>query len=332
MEILPFQSDYHELSQIIKKAWPLEHEGHIDFTADYLQSLVLSPDTEKDLTLGAYHKGKLISFLLSKKKRLTIHGCEYKALLNTLGSTDPEYAYLFPYVKLKEHSIRNGLERDYRLNFGFMAWGINNNVIERLFAEKMKFHCHRVNSFGWFGLPLEEYQGAGELGLDSSIQIRSFTPQDGKQCLALIEAAINPCAIYQRWEMATFISRMRQTVFNGAKVVLVNGDLAGFVGYTQLDLSYKTLKRKICFLYHLFLDILPDRSKKMIIDSIAHEMKDGGVQGISIPNTGYFSPGFLKEMGFKELPFKKLKTNLYMTVFDETIPFTDQESFYLEIQ
>ena len=331
MEIRPFASDYSELRRLIQYAWALEHDGHIDFTEQYLQYLIESPDTDPYLTLGAYRNGTLISFLLSKKRRILVHGHEYKGLLHTLGSTHPDYAYLFPYIKLKDACVTKAAAQGYCLNFGFAAWGIKNNRIERLYAEKKGFQCTLVNSFGWLGWSPADGAVDRQKNETGDVRLHPPDPSDTDRIIKIMDQAAGRCPVFQKWDKSSFLSRLTQPTFFEGKAVSINGDVKGFIGLSIIDTVYKHLKRKICFLYHLFMDSLPGPVKQGVIRSLMEEMKAADVDGISVPNTGYFETGFLKQMGFKEIPFQKYKTNLYITLFKDRIAFGRNEPFYLEI-
>ncbi|MCP4630568.1 MAG: hypothetical protein GY850_44705 [bacterium] len=331
MEIRPFDSDYRQLRRMIQRAWAREHESHIDFTETYLQFLIESPDTESILTLGAYQRGTLVSFILSKKKRIIIHGKEYLGLQQTLGTTHPDYAHLFPYLKLKSSSIKTAVDQGYDLNFGFAARGIKNNHIEPLYAEKKGFHCSRVHSFGWFGYTPAD-SGADWSGMEkSSVQLQPFKPSDAKSCLNIMNQAACRCVIFQKWDKHTFESRFFPSIYCEGKVVRINGKRKGFIGFSKFDMIYRRLKRKICFIYHLFLERMSEPMKQAVIGSIIAEMRQAGVEVISVPHTGYFNGDYLKKMGFKDVPFQKYKTNLYLTMFKNSLSFAPDEPFYLEI-
>ncbi len=331
MEIRPFESDYRQLRRLIQRAWPREHESHIDFTETYLQFLIESPDTEPILTLGAYQNGTLISFIMSKKKRIIIHGKEYLGLQQTLGTTHPDYAHLFPYIKLKDSSIKTAVDQRYDLNFGFAAWDIKNNHIEPLYAEKKGFQCTRVHSFGWLGYTPADSVADWSGMVESSVQLQPFEPSDAERCLDIMNRAADRCVIFQKWDKHAFVSRLFPPVFCEGKVVRVNGKRKGFIGLSKFDMIYRRLKRKICFIYHLFLERMSEALKQAVIRSIITEMRQAGVEAISVPHTGYFNGDYLKKMGFKDVPFQKYKTNLYVTMFKNSLSFDTDEPFYLEI-
>ena len=339
MEIRPFESDYCQLRRLIQQAWAREHDSHIDFTETYLQYLIESPDTEPILTLGAYQNGALVSFILSKKRRVIIHGKEYLGLQQTLGTTHPDYAHLFPYIKLKSSSIKTAVDQGYDLNFGFAAWGIKNNLIEPLYAEKMGFQCIRVHSFGWLGYtPADSVadwsgpnQPSDQSSVQSSVQLQPFEPSDAAGCLDIMNRAAGRCVIFQKWDKPAFVSRLFPPVFCEGKVVRVNGKRKGFIGLSKFDMIYRRLKRKICFIYHLFLERMSEPMKQAVIGSIISEMRHAGIEAISVPHTGYFNGDYLKKMGFREVPLQKYKTNLYVTMFQNSLSFGADEPFYLEI-
>ena len=343
MEIRPFESDYRQLRRLIHQSWAQEHESHIDFTETYLQFLIESPDTEPSLTLGAYQNGTLVSFILSKKRRVIIHGKEYLGLQQTLGATHPDYAHLFPYIRLKSSSIKTAVDQGYDLNFGFAAWGIKNNHIEPLYAEKKGFQCTRVHSFGWLGYaPADSVadwsgpnqpsdQPSDQSSDQSSVQLQPFKPSDAEGCLDIMNRAAGRCVIFQKWDKHAFVSRIFPPVFCEGKVVRVNGKQKGFIGLSKFDMIYRRFKRKICFIYHLFLERMSEPMKQAVIGSIIAEMRHAGVEVISVPHTGYFNGDYLKRMGFKDVPFQKYKTNLYVTMFKNSLSFGAAEPFYLEI-
>jgi hypothetical protein len=346
MEIRPFESDYRQLRRLIQQAWAREHDSHIDFTESYLQYLIESPDTEPLLTLGAYQNGALVSFILSKKRRVIIHGKDYIGLQQTLAATHPDYTHLFPYIKVKAASIKTAVDQGYDLNFGFAAWGIKNNSIEALYAEKKGYQCTRVHSFGWLGYTPTDavFDGSGSMGpsdrppdrppdpqSDASIQLLPFAPPDAAGCLDIINRAADGCSIFQNWSKSTFLSRFSSPVFCEGKVLRVDGRQTGFIGLSKFDMIKGRTKRKVCFIYHLFLEEMTDSMKQGVMAAIIAEMKDSGVEVISVPHTGYFNGDYLKKMGFRDVPFQRYKTNLYVTMFKNRLSFGTAEPFYLDI-
>ena len=331
MEIRPFEPDYKALSRLIAQSWAVEHESRIDFSEAYLKHLIDAPDTDWESTLAAYSKGTLIGFLLSKEKTVIIRGKPYKGLQQTLASTHPDFASQFPYIRVKDASIKKAVDRGYELNFGFVASGIKNNRIERLFSEKKGFQCTLVRSFGWLGYAPTKAGLERERDDTNDVRISAFHPDDADRCLNIMEQASARCPVFLKWDMASFLSRLSDPEFCTAKTVRIDGEIQGFVCISNLGLVYKHLRRKVFFLYHLFLDVLPEPVKKAVICSIMDEMKAKEAQGISVPDTGYFDAGFLKRMGFKEPPFKKYQTNLYITSFKGGIPFDPDTPFYLDI-
>jgi len=330
LEIRPFDSDYRQLRRMIQQAWAAEHTSHLDFTEPYLQFLVESPDTEPTLTLGAYQNGALISFIFSRKKRLTIYGKEYLALQQTLGTTHPDHAHRFPYLKLKTASIKAAVDHGYDLNYGFIAWGIANNRIERFFAEKKGYRCSRVHTFGWLG-----YSTAARLpaapGGSSDIRLRRLEPADIDECLQIINRSTDSCAIFQKWDRITFHSRFFHRDGSEGRIVSRDGQPSGFIGWSQFDILTGHSRVSVGFIYHLFLDLLKDSEKQAAIGAVIEALKDAGVDVISVPDTGYVNCGFLKRMGFKTMPFNRYKTHLSVTMFGNGPAFGSDEPFYLEI-
>jgi hypothetical protein len=68
-----------------------------------------------------------------------------------------------------------------------------------------------------------------------------------------------------------------------------------------------------------------------VICSLIKEADDLGTDGISVPNTGYFKTGILKQIGFREFGFQKYKTNFYITMYKDQIPSGQNQRFYVEI-
>jgi hypothetical protein len=332
MEIRPFDSDYRQLSRMIHEAWAGEHESHIDFTETYLKFLIESPDTEPSLTLGAYQNGNLVSFVLSKKRRIFINGKEYLGLQQTLGTTRPDYAHRFPYIRLKAASIKTAVQRGYDLNYGFIAWGIKNNRIEALFAEKEGYQCNRVHSFGWLGrAPVDPVPERRVADPPSDVQLQPLEPPDADGCLEIIHRSAEACSIYQKWDKETFRQHFLQSDFCQGRIVRIGGRQTGFIGLSKFDMIKARTRKKVCFIYHLFIEEMTDPMKEGVMAAIIDEMRGEGVEVISIPHTGYFNGDYLKKLGFKAMPFKRFKTNLYITMFRKSLSYGIDEPFYLEI-
>ena len=234
MEIRPFEPDYKALSRLIEQSWAVEHAGRIDFSEAYLKYLIEAPDTDWESTLGAYNKGTLIGFLLSKEKTVFIRGKPYKGLQQTLASTHPDFASQFPYIKVKDASIKRAVDRGYELNFGFIASGIKNNHIERLFAEKKGFQCTLVRSFGWLGYAPTKADLERERIETEDVRISAFHPDDADRCLQIVELASARCPVFLEWDRESFLSRLSDPEFCAGKTVWVDGEIK------RLSYAYRT--------------------------------------------------------------------------------------------
>jgi len=332
MEIRPFEFDYKELIDLIDASWPREHNGYIDYTEPFLRHIIESPDTDNDLTLCIYKNNKLVSFLYSKKTNIYINGIKYKALLNSLASTRPDEMHWFPYIKLKDYCIKKAIKMGYQLNFGFAAMGIQNNNIEQLYAQKNKFYYVVANSFGALNaIPGDIIRNT--FNRDNDIKICALNESLIENCLQLINQFIlKKCTIYQEWKNNSFLYYFSKLNFSEGKVILKKNKIVGFVGYSKFIMKFKTVRRKICVIYHFFMDNLDDFEKETVLHLIANHIQKDGFDGISIPNTGYFSFDLLyKKIGLKRLPFQIYKTNLLMSMFTEKHYLKPKEKFYLEI-
>jgi hypothetical protein len=71
---------------------------------------------------------------------------------------------------------------------------------------------------------------------------------------------------------------------------------------------------KSCIVYNLFIDNLTAAEKKYAIRHLASYCMENRIEGISIPNTGYFDVDDIKAMGFREYTSSKNRTNLTFAV------------------
>jgi hypothetical protein len=333
LRIVPFKGNYQELAGLIQRTWPNEHRSFIKYTPEYLEYLITSPDTLNELTLGAYVDGKLVGFLLSKQKKLIINKKSYKTLLNTLATTDPNFASLFPYIKIKDLCVNRAIMQGFDLNCGFAAWGIGNNDIEVLYADKKKLQCVRVNSFGTLVRGLESGQRNNKLISQSrAICIRDFTSNDFYQCIDIMKEEISQkCNVFEKLEKKSHLTRLTPSKFAQTIVVEYDGLVSGLINYTILTLVYKNIVRKTAIIYNYFLQRLCFKQKLFIMTKLCKQLNRIKVDAISFPNTGYFDEQDLKKMGFIEIPFKSGKTNFYITSFHKQLELNYPCPFYMEI-
>jgi len=335
MEIRPFSCDYSDLLELVRRAWPAEHKGYLDYTEKDLEDIFQAPDTDPRLTLGAYRNGKLVAFLLSKRKRLAIHGREYLGLFNTLASTHPDHAHLFPYLRLKERCIEKAVDRGYRLNFGFVAEGIKNGSIESLYARRKGFHCCRVHSFSSLMAP-ETEDGPSPPLRDASesldgLTIRPFRESDTDRCLEIVRDAVARCPVHEKWDRASFLHHFIRRAGSFARVVEREGRVEALAGCLGAVMNYRRFQRKVRIFYDLFLDRLTEAQKQGVFGLVADQSKREESDGIAVPNTGYFHTGFLERMGYQSLPFRSYQTHLLVTFFGDPVELGPRDPFYLEI-
>jgi hypothetical protein len=333
MEFRSFDRNYPALAELIRTAWPVEHKSYVNFTEEYLQYLIESPAVDRDLTLAAYHKNKMICFTLSIAKEVATKNSIYTGLLTTLATTDPAYAYLFPYLKLKSVWAQKATNKGYDFNFGYMAWGIKNNQIEQYANQRMGCQFSHLRQFSSFAGRVDELSlstGAGRMPMDG-VQMRSFQKQDAMQCLRMIEEMTENCALRQRWQKDDFTQRMSHNRYGGGQVIWKNGRMEGFVSSRMVHMVNHNLMEPTCFIYNLFLERLAEPERRHVFGRVIKRLKDQNIGSVIIPDTGYFSSDFLLESGLRRLRLKESRSNLYIAMFKKRITFAPQESFYLEI-
>ena len=249
MEIRPFDNDYPALHRLIHAAWPREHGSYIDYTPDHLAALLTTPEAAPELTLAAYDHGRLVSFLLSQVKELSILGRKYTGLLNTLAATDPAAASAFPYLKLRDKAALAGRNQGCDLTYGFAAAGIANNRIEQAWAAKRGFACLNPARFGWWG----RLTAAPTRPEKPTLTSRPLGPADAPACLDLIVAQTEACAIRQVWTEAGFVQTMTNPDLAEATVIEQDGRIVGLIGYAVRNFRSGPARRPTGLIHHLFL-------------------------------------------------------------------------------
>lgn len=331
MEIRPFDNDYPALHRLIHTAWPQEHGSYIDYTPQHLAALLTAPEAAPELTLAAYDSGRLVSFLLSQVKELSIQGRKYIGLLNTLAATDPAAASAFPYLKLRDKAALAGRSQGCDLTYGFAAAGIANNRIEQAWAAKRGFACLNPARFGWWGRLTAAPAGPEKASLSG----RPFNPADAPACLDLITDQTGACAIRQVWTEAGFIRTMTNPDLAEATVIEQDGRIVGLIGYAVRNFrsgpAPKPVRRPTGLIHHLFLDRLAPAEQAAALTDFLADLADRGVEAVTVPDNGAFNPAALQALGFRRPPSPALGTNLYLTFFDQPPPLNSEESFYLEI-
>lgn len=332
MEIRPFDNNYNELALLIEKAWPREHSSHIDFTPAYLEHLLSSPQMNRDLTVAGYENGKLISFLLSKSKKFCINGIPYKALFNSMATTDPQHRHLFPYIKIKDFVIKHAREMGYSLECGFIADGIGNNIIEKIYAEKYGLTCAIVGTFGSGILPLNPHQyGKENSTTNEEIKTRQYKIEDVGFCLEIMNWTLKetPCEIIEQSELD---HRLGESPFSECYLTETKNSIQGFVGITKVNVLHGHIRRKMGFIYHLFIEQLSKCERKVFLGSVIKTLSSQGLDALSIPLTGYFDQQIISDIGFKPLLMKKSLTNFFVTKIDLNIPSFRTTRFFMEVQ
>ena len=331
MEILPFDGNFRELSKMIRKAWMRDHRSSIDYKAEYIQHLVTCPHMDKNLTLGGYYKGKLISFILSLNRTVMINGKKYRALLNSLASTDPEWEHLFPYLKIKNYYVKKAIESGYELNFAYAVPGSKNIQIEVKYASKNEYQCVPLGPFSSIvyslngDLSVQKEYSAGDT------QLQSYKDHDVSECLAIIRRQNKAVALKQEWEIESLRRKLFCTNIRRTEVFKTKGTVKGFISSHVVDFRYPNYNRKILTIDNFFIDILPEDTRRDIVRHFIDSCRRMDIDGISIPNTGYFDPRVVRQEGFQILPFTASRTELFITMFHETVDLSPDTDFYLEI-
>jgi|GEM_PF-1360882 len=332
LEIQEFDQDYQALSELIHRSWPSEHKNFISYTPQYLESIIDTYDLEPELTLQAKIGDKMIGFVLSKKKRLSIQGKFYKALFNTLATTDPKYANFFPYLKMKDRYIKAAVGKGFDLNYGFAAWGIKNNQIEQFYAEKKGFQCHLAASFGALTGDLESLAAFSGKTVDlTKIVVRDYQSNDLDACLSLLPQATSAPLIYEHREPENLDAHFLPSEFSRTQVIQKGTAIVGLVNYKTVTMNSTNFSRNSAIIYSLLIDQLSLEQKKHVLSGISKSLLKAGVNGLSIPHTGYFERKSLEGMGFLEVPFPWNKTNLYISFFKDSLTLEKNMKFYLEI-
>ena len=329
-KILPFDGNYTELAALIKRSWPLEHRTHIDFTRSYLKYLLESPDIDPHLTLGGYIGNQLVCFCFSKEKQIHIGKKRYRALFNSLATTDPDFSHMFPYLKLNEHMLTGAENRGYDLYYGYTAYGIKNNEIADLFARRKGYLFHHISTFNMLLADIEQISPLRHSG--DGIEILPFNPDnpgETAQCMTLIFRHTRQCAVCEALSENVFVYRFSDSPYSRTKIIKKGGEIKGLINFSILDFTGIRPKKTAIF-YNWFVHMFSASEKKKILASIIPELKENGVSGISIPNTGYFNTGDLLEMGFVDYPFKQGKTSLSIVTFTDEIHL-NRNTFWLEI-
>ncbi|MBN2533964.1 MAG: hypothetical protein JXB88_13825 [Spirochaetales bacterium] len=328
--IQPFDNNFKELSALIHQSWKYEHKNYVNFTPEYLEYLITSPMTIKKLTLGAYSGKELVSFILSIEKEVMVSGKKYKALFNTLATTNPEYSAYFPYIKIKNHCIKELLGREYDLCYGFAANGIRNNEIEQLIAKQNKLACQLIKSFGALYKVPEDPEVFQPLN-KKRFEVKSIKPEDITLCINLIRKSVDTCEIYEIPDQAAFSKRLMYSKYNDTLVALKDGIIEGLINYSKLEFKNKNFNRRVAVIYNVFVDRLNPGEIQMLFKELERKVLTQGIEGISIPDTGYFNSQDILALGYLKSFLKTQTTNLYFTGKKDYLDNLKDVTFYLEI-
>jgi hypothetical protein len=329
MKLTEFKGETKELEEIISLSWPLQHQSHIRFSDAYLQFLLNAPGVSAACTLGAYHDGHLVSFLLSKHCEIMMDGNKYSALLSSMASTRPGYEGA--YLGLRSTCLKKASKLGYAFSYGFTAHGISNNEIERLIAENLGYTWFKIASFHpLIALPrrvLNCCEGEPVQG----IEISDFHKRDIEQCLNIIEARLKGIEFYGIPLPSELLYNLADTPFNKTFVVKKGSQIQGFINVRLVEMCSNQYSHKSCIVYNLFIDNLTLDEKKYAIRSLASYCIQNHIEGISIPNTGYFDVDDIKSMGFREYTSSKNITNLTFVTLAKNGFSNLNGDFYLEI-
>lgn len=328
--IRPFDGNYQRLSDMIRRAWPLEHQGFIDFTPRYLQYLIERPDTDNRLTLGAYREDKLVSFLLSKRKMVATAGKKEKALLNTLSTTDPEAAFDFPYLPLRELCLEEAIQNGYVLSYGFMDHNIKNLSIERLLAEKRGLHYRIVRSFGNYVFAL----GTGKkIERPKSIfSLSALGPEESAAWLARVSRQTRSLSIREVWDKSSLLYQHGHKGFDFFYAFKKQEAVQGFVQYQRVGYRNGSRIQEVAFIKQLCFRGGHDRQRLSFLRLLIRHLWETGLYAVSIPDTGAWDASFIESAGFIRMSFKNMQRSLFMVRLDKgKIDSARNGAFHLEI-
>ncbi|UCH94838.1 MAG: hypothetical protein JSV88_31910 [Candidatus Aminicenantes bacterium] len=331
-QLKAFSGEYQALSEMIHRAWPQEHSGYIDFTPGYLQYIIEAPDTDKQLTLGVYRGNRLISFLLSKKKWVQINGQRYKALLNTLSTTEPGEARYFPYLKIKNQCLDQALVRGFQASYGFLDYKIKNIEIEQHFARKRHFFGITVRSFGNYVKPVKK--NADPPAASAMYRIRPAQVQDAHQCTHMIEQVqqSSPQKIMEKPDARLLQYWLENKDFNFIYLFEKSGQICGFIRCEPLHYIRAREKQKVISIKQLFFVHCSLREKQELLKQFCSIVNQEEASVISIPDTGAWDTEMLKANEFIKISFKHMLRYLYLVLFESpTAEIRNDEDFYLDI-
>lgn len=331
MEILPFDGNLQELAQMINRSWPREHRTYNDYSMGYLRHLMDHPRRDPDLTLGGYHKGRLICFIFSVGIEGTIGGRRYRVLLNSLATTDFDHKHLFPYLRIKDFCVKRAIESGYDLNAGYAVQGIQNNQIEIIYARRNGFQCLVMRPFAslvyaWRGkMARRKDRGSKDL------RIRPYRGTDLFECLSLMRRQNQDLRLRQEWDEVSLHYKLSYPEIRYTDVIEFGDAVNGFINSGVMEFIYPNYKRRILVIDNFFIGTLPQGIQREVLRQFLERRRKMNLDGISLPAMGYFDPVVAHQEGFQEMPFRKSQTRLFLTVYRGTIRLSSDADFYLEI-
>ena len=258
-----------------------------------------------------------------------IDGKKFTALLSSMATTRPGYEGA--YLNLRSTCLQKASKLGYAFSYGFTAHGITNNEIERMIARKLGYSWYQISSFH----PLIALQRrvfnccAGEPA--DEIELSDFQKGDLEPCIAIIKAGLEKIKIYGIPISSELIYDLADHPFNKTFVIKKRGQIQGLMNVRLVKMASNQHAYKSCIVYNLFIDSLTFDEKKYAIRHLASYCMANHIEGISIPNTGYFDVDVMKAMGFREHTSARNKTNLTFTALGGNGFSNLNGGFHLEI-
>ena len=123
VEVRPFDGDFEEVQQLIKASWSEEYrikhnQPVMDYSSvEFLRWNLRRPNSDPDLIIAAYSKGKLVSFVAGMPLTLKLNDQLFKGCVSSFFTTHIDFQRRGIAKILGKNGLKRGAEKGYDLGY-----------------------------------------------------------------------------------------------------------------------------------------------------------------------------------------------------------------------
>ena len=157
-----FDGDFEEVHQLIKASWSEEYrikhnQPFIDNSSvEFLRWNLQRPNSDPELIMAAYSKGKLVSFVAAIPLTLKYNDKILKAAVSSFFTTHVDYQGKGIATSLGKEGLKRGIEKGYDLGYIVTDAGHNAIKLVKSISEDLELKYMRLGKFTFLAKPLDK--------------------------------------------------------------------------------------------------------------------------------------------------------------------------------